>query len=109
VHDGARLREELIGPNNTTSDVWAHGTYRWAENKRFLAELGKVSRNHRRKIAGQADARNWTGGIQVSHCQRRARGEEPFLRKRRSLRPQDRVDALLSESTFGPAGGTVTP
>jgi IS5 family transposase len=52
AHDGARLREGLVDPNNTASDVWADSAYRSAENERFLARLGKVSRIHRRKPPG---------------------------------------------------------
>ena len=48
AHDGARLREGLIDPNNTASDVWADTAYRSAENERYLAGVGRVSRIHRR-------------------------------------------------------------
>lgn len=53
AHDGARLREGLIDPANTASDVWADSAYRSAENERFLKRLGKVSRIHRRKPPGR--------------------------------------------------------
>ncbi len=53
AHDGARLREGLVDPNNTASGVWADSAYRSAENERFLARLGKVSRIHRRKPPGR--------------------------------------------------------
>ncbi len=53
AHDGARLREGLIDPNNTASDVWADSAYRSAENERFLASVGKVSRIHQRKPKGK--------------------------------------------------------
>ena len=53
AHDGARLREGLIDPNNTASDVWADSAYRSAENERFLAGIGKISRIHRRKPKGK--------------------------------------------------------
>ncbi|MET4702238.1 hypothetical protein ABIE65_005293 [Constrictibacter sp. MBR-5] len=49
AHDGTRLREGLIDPKNTASAVWADGAYRSAENERFLAGIGKVSRIHHRK------------------------------------------------------------
>ena len=49
AHDGARLREGLIDPNNTASDVWADTAYRSAENEAFLTRIGKVSRIHHRK------------------------------------------------------------
>lgn len=53
AHDGARLREGLIDPNNTGSEVWADSAYRSAENERFLRGAGKVSRIHRRKPKGR--------------------------------------------------------
>ena len=49
----ARLREGLIDPSNTGSDVRADSACRSAENKRFLAGIGKVSRSHRRKPKGR--------------------------------------------------------
>jgi IS5 family transposase len=53
AHDGARLREGLIDPNNTAAHVWADTAYRSGENKRYLADNGKVSRIHRRKPPGR--------------------------------------------------------
>jgi IS5 family transposase len=53
AHDGARLREGLIDPNNTASDVWADTPYRSGENERYPADNGKVSRIHRRKPPGR--------------------------------------------------------
>ncbi len=53
AHDGARLREGLVDPDNTASDVWADSAYRSAENDRFLRQAGKVSRIHRRKPKGK--------------------------------------------------------
>ncbi len=44
AHDGARLREGLIDPNNTAS-----GIRQRLSRRRFLARVGKVSRIHRRK------------------------------------------------------------
>ncbi|MEH6721814.1 MAG: transposase [Aurantimonas endophytica] len=41
AHDGARLREGLIDPSNTASDVWADSAYRSAENERFLKGVSK--------------------------------------------------------------------
>ncbi|WP_041795251.1 IS5 family transposase [Pararhodospirillum photometricum] len=51
--DGARLREGLIDPANTASDVWADSAYRSEANEAFLAEAGKVSRIHRKKPKGK--------------------------------------------------------
>jgi transposase, IS5 family len=53
AHDGARLREGLIDPTNTASDVWADTAYRSQANEDFLADRGKTSRIHRRKPAGK--------------------------------------------------------
>ena len=53
AHDGARLREGLIDPSNTASDVWADSAYRSAENEHFLKGAGKTSRIHRRKPKGR--------------------------------------------------------
>jgi len=52
--DGARLREGLIDPANTASDVWADTAYRSAANEAYLAKAGKRSRIHRRKPKGRA-------------------------------------------------------
>ena len=54
AHDGARLREGLIDPSNTASDVWADSAYRSGENERFLKGAGKTSRVHRKKPKGRA-------------------------------------------------------
>jgi IS5 family transposase len=51
--DGARLREGLIDPANTASDVWADTAYRSQANEEFLAEHGKISRIHRKKPKGK--------------------------------------------------------
>ncbi|GIX11521.1 MAG: hypothetical protein KatS3mg116_3231 [Elioraea sp.] len=53
AHDVARLREGLIDPNNTASDVWADTAYRSGENERYPADIGRVSRIHRRKPPGR--------------------------------------------------------
>ncbi|MFD2235452.1 IS5 family transposase [Phaeospirillum tilakii] len=51
--DGARLREGLIDPANTASEVWADSAYRSEANEAFLAEAGKASRIHRKKPKGK--------------------------------------------------------
>lgn len=51
--DGARLREGLIDPNNTASDVWADTAYRSKANEAHLARAGKVSRIHKKKPKGK--------------------------------------------------------
>ncbi len=53
AHDGARLREGLIDPTNTASDVWADTAYRSKANEDFLADRGKTSQIHRRKPVGK--------------------------------------------------------
>ncbi len=53
AHGGARLREGLIDPSNTASDVWTDSAYRSAENERFLKGVSKTSRIHRRKPKGR--------------------------------------------------------
>lgn len=57
AHDGARLREGLIDPTNTASDVWADTAYRSKANEDFLADRGKRSQIHRRKPAGRPMAK----------------------------------------------------
>lgn len=53
AHDGARLREGLIDPANTASEVWADTAYRSAANEAFLGKLGNVSRIHHKKPKGR--------------------------------------------------------
>ena len=53
AHDGARLREGLIDPVNTASDVWADTAYRSSANETYLEAHGKVSRIHRKKPKGR--------------------------------------------------------
>jgi IS5 family transposase len=54
AHDGARLREGLIDPANTASDVWADTAYRSAANEAFLEKHGKKSRIHVKKPRGKS-------------------------------------------------------
>jgi IS5 family transposase len=53
AHDGARLREGLIDPSNTASDLWADTAYRSKTNEDFLNDRGKRSQIHRRKPTGK--------------------------------------------------------
>lgn len=53
AHDGARLREGLIDPTNTASDVWADTAYRSAANEAFLEKHGKKSCIHVKKPKGK--------------------------------------------------------
>jgi IS5 family transposase len=81
AHDGARLREGLIDPNNTASDVWADSAYRSAENERFLARIGKVSRIHRRKPKGRPMPRR-TARANAKKSAVRAHVEHPFAHQK---------------------------
>jgi IS5 family transposase len=58
AQDGARLREGLIDPTNTASDVWADTAYRSQANEDFLADLGNTSRIHRKKPRGRSMAKH---------------------------------------------------
>jgi IS5 family transposase len=53
ARDGARLREGLIDPSNTASDVWADTAYRSKANETFLSHRGKTSQICRRKPTGK--------------------------------------------------------
>ncbi len=81
AHDGARLREGLIDPNNTASDVWADSAYRSAENERFLASVGKVSRIHQRKPKGKPMPKR-TATANAAKSAVRARVEHPFAHQK---------------------------
>ncbi len=81
AHDGARLREGLIDPNNTASDVWADSAYRSAENERFLAGIGKVSRIHRRKPKGKPMPKR-TARANAKKSAVRAHVEHPFAHQK---------------------------
>ena len=81
AHDGARLREGLIDPANTASDVWADSAYRSAENERFLDAIGKVSRIHRRKPTGKPMPRP-TARANAAKSAVRARVEHPFAHQK---------------------------
>jgi transposase, IS5 family len=81
AHDGARLREGLIDPKNTASDVWADSADRSAENERFLAGLGKVSRIHRKKPKGKPMPRR-TARANTAKSVVRAHVEHPFAHQK---------------------------
>lgn len=93
AHDGVRLREGLIDPNNTASDVWADSAYRSAENERFLAGIGKVSRIHRRKPQGKPMPRR-TARANAKKSSVRAHVEHPFAHQKRPMRLVIRTIAL---------------
>ncbi|MBW6402109.1 IS5 family transposase [Roseomonas sp. HJA6] len=77
AHDGARLREGLIDPNNTASEVWADTAYRSAQNEQYLQGIGRVSRIHRRKPAGRPMAKHFARGNATKSAVR-AHVEHPF-------------------------------
>lgn len=77
AHDGARLREGLIDPHNTASDVWGDTAYRSAENERYLQGIGKVSCIHRRKPPGRPMPRH-TARANAAKSAVRAHVEHPF-------------------------------
>lgn len=81
AHDGARLREGLIDPNNTGSEVWADSAYRSAENERFLREAGKTSRIHRRKPKGRPMPKR-TARANAAKSVVRAAVEHPFAHQK---------------------------
>ena len=81
AHDGARLREGLIDPNNTASGVWGDAAYRSAENERYLRGIGKVSRIHRRKPPGRPMPRR-TAQANAAKSAVRARVEHPFAHQK---------------------------
>ena len=53
AHDGARLREGLVDPANTASDVWADTAYRSQANEEYLERHGRKSRIHHKKPKGK--------------------------------------------------------
>jgi IS5 family transposase len=81
AHDGAWLREGLIDPNNTASDVWADSAYRSAEKERFLQGIGKVSRIHRKKPKGKPMPRH-TARANAKKSAVRAHVEHPFAHQK---------------------------
>ncbi len=99
AHDGARLREGLIDPSNTGSEVWADSAYRSAQNERFLRDAGKVSRIHRRKPKGKPMPRR-TAQANAAKSAVRAHVEHPFAHQKGPMR--------LVVRTIGIARATAT-
>lgn len=98
AHDGARLREGLIDPENTALDVWAasrrlpaiaerpmDSAYRSAENERFLTRIGKVSRIHRKKPKGKPMPKR-TARANARKSANRAHVEHPFAHLKGPMR-----------------------
>jgi IS5 family transposase len=96
AYDGARLREGLIDPNNTASDVWGDTAYRSAENERYLAGIGKVSRIHRRKPPGRPMPRH-VAKANAAKSAVRAPVEHPFAHHR----------VPIARSAMGPGKGVM--
>ncbi len=85
AHDGARLREGLIDPANTASDVWADTAYRSKANEDWLEKNGKVSRIHRKKPRGRPMAER-TAKANARKSKVRARVEHPFAHQKGPMR-----------------------
>ena len=81
AHDGARLREGLIDPANTVSDVWADTAYRSQANEDYLAKAGKVSRIHHKKPKGKPMPRPLARG-NAAKSKVRARVEHVFAEQK---------------------------
>jgi len=94
AHDGARLREGLIDPENTASDVWADSAYRSKANEKFLAKTDKVSRIHRKKPRGKPmPVRTAKANARKSAI--RARVEHPFAHLKGPMRLVIRTIGLI--------------
>ena len=101
AHDGARLREGLIDPANTASEVWADTAYRSAANEAFLARAGKVSRIHHKKPKGRPMPKPLARG-NATKSQIRARIEHVFAEQK------DRMKLFIRTIGLARAEATVT-
>jgi IS5 family transposase len=98
AHDGARLREGLIDPNNIACDVWAgdrrsagvHTAYRSAENERYLAGISRI---HRRKPRGRSMPRHYARA-NAAKSTVRAHVEHPFAHQKGCMRLVIRTTGL---------------
>jgi transposase, IS5 family len=81
AHDGARLREGLIDPQNTASDVWADTAYRSAANEEYLENRGKKSRIHQKKPKGKPMPKAMARG-NATKSKIRARVEHVFAEQK---------------------------
>ena len=84
AHDGARLREGLIDPSNTASEVWADTAYRSKANEDFLADRGKTSRIHRKKPSGKPMPKR-TARANAAKSKIRARVEHVFAQQKERM------------------------
>jgi IS5 family transposase len=101
AHDGARLREGLIDPANTASDVWADTAYRSAANEAFLEKAGKTSRIHRKKPRGKPMSRTVAKG-NATRSKVRARVEHVFAEQK------DRMGLFIRTIGIARAAATIT-
>ena len=85
AHDGARLREGLIDPTNTASDVWGDTAYRSKANEEFIADRGKRSQIHRRKPAGKPMPSR-TGRANAKKSAVRATVEHVFAQQKQRMK-----------------------
>jgi IS5 family transposase len=85
AHDGARLREGLIDPTNTASDVWADTAYRSKTNEDYLADRGKRSQIHRRKPTGKPMPKR-TAKANARKSKVRAKIEHVFARQKHRMK-----------------------
>lgn len=85
-YDGSMLRE-LVTSNNLAASVWADTAYRSAANEAWPADLGRVSRIHRKKPPARPMPRHLARGARS----RRAR-----------LRPTEGTDGPLRSHYWAP-------
>jgi len=85
AHDGARLREGLVDPTNTASDVWADTAYRSKANEKFLSDRGKRSQIHRRKPTGKPMAKR-TAKANARKSKVRASVEHVFAQQKHRMK-----------------------
>lgn len=77
AHDGARLREGLIDPDNKASGLWADTAYRSQANEDFLRDAGKVSHIDVKKPKGKPMS-DRTARANARKSAIRAKVEHPF-------------------------------
>jgi transposase, IS5 family len=100
AHDGARLREGLIDPSNTASEVWADTAYRSKANEDFLADRGKTSRIHRKKPSGKPMPKR-TAKANAKKSKVRARVEHIFAQQK------ERMNLMIRSIGIKRAGATI--
>jgi IS5 family transposase len=101
AHDGARLREGLVDPANTASDVWADTAYRSAANEAFLHKAGKTSRIHHKKPKGKPMSKTVAKG-NATKSKVRARVEHVFAEQK------DRMGLFIRTIGIARAAATIT-